>query len=1071
MSKDRKKNNQDFSINVRLHDLAWNGKHKQAITLAVQELENPHLTNETHMGLLEQCVESHIAQGKFILALKNALAMATLADTNELKARALNSKALVQIQLGKIKESLNTSRTALKLSMQTRKKALVAISLLRLSEAQFRLKLCEDAMKSSQQAIQIFKELDDTSFEGRAYWAYSVALIYLNRTDESWNAAKTALTLCQQAGDLYGAGNALNAHYILSVDILDQIRYLRQAKMYFESAGYVERQLVVLGNTGLIYMDLGLFHLSHRLIMQALELAHEIGAKVVSRVALGNLVQLETLIRKLDLAHAHITELKQLAPELNDPILNVTVLNQEARIALTEGDTKKALQLQRKTLKMAIAAKTGTEASSLTDLARIYLADGRPQLALKTTRKATALHRATNFSSVDLLPPQIPWWIHVQALLANGKKNEIQEPLEMAHTFLIESLQNIRDRGLRFNALNKIEENRELLKFWVAESIRCKLPKEKIYAHLYLESNTREPFSRLTDTSQRLNLLKTIPEIQTFLVEEATELSGAERVMLILETGKKLAVAESLLPIGEEAEAALTLVKHHLTSARLTRTVQLILPKKQGLNRIIAPLIAQNQIIGYLYADMDSMYGLFDDTDRDMLGMLANQAAVALDNAGLVTGLEQKVQERTSQLQQSVERNQRLLKETRTVAEIGREISSSLETKTVLKNIASHAKDLLNAELSALFIPTKEADHFKAIAAVGENAEELLNTHIMLGEGILGTIAQTQEGEIINDAMRDPRVRTLQGTEHTSDDYRHLLVVPLLAQSELAGLMAIWRSGVENEFTENELNFLTNLSRQAVIALKNAQLFSEAEEARHIAEQANRTKSAFLANMSHELRTPLNAIINFTELVTMETMGPVTDEQREALGYSLSSSKHLLQLINDVLDISKIQAGKLELFKEDNIDLRQLINETLAIIEPSIQKQEDLYGHRIKLIRDVDEDLPVVSCDQRRVKQVLLNLLSNAVKFTEKGSITLSAKHKGENILFVVMDTGKGIETELQAQIFEPFVQTLDGVKHAEGTGLGLPITKSLVESHGGNIWLENENNEGSSFFFTLPVS
>ena len=135
-----------------------------------------------------------------------------------------------------------------------------------------------------------------------------------------------------------------------------------------------------------------------------------------------------------------------------------------------------------------------------------------------------------------------------------------------------------------------------------------------------------------------------------------------------------------------------------------------------------------------------------------------------------------------------------------------------------------------------------------------------------------------------------------------------------------------------------------------------------------------------------------------------------------------------------------------------------------------MQKQADLYGYNIKLIRDVDADLPLVTCDQRRVKQVLLNLLSNAVKFTEKGSVTLSAKRKDGHILFSVMDTGKGIAPELQAQIFEPFVQTLDGVKHAEGTGLGLPITKSLVEAHGGSIWLESEVGEGSSFFFTLPA-
>ncbi|MCB0103438.1 MAG: GAF domain-containing protein [Anaerolineales bacterium] len=1054
----------------QVQSLAWNGKHAKAITLATQELDKPDLSNETRINLLDLRAESYIAQGKFDLSSDDADAMEKIADTDSLSVQAFNRKALVQMRLGNLKLALKLSNEALKIAQRTNQKTLIGISLLRIGEAQVRLKLSQKSVETAQKAIYIFNELGDISNEGRAYWVSSYALTYLGKSDEAREAAYIAQKLCQQAGDLLGTGNAWNVLYITDIDIADQIQHLRQAKKYFEAAGYIDRQSMVLGNVGLAYFALGLYSHSQRLQLETIRLTRQIGAKIDLIYDLANIVAPEIAINKLDMARAHYEELKELSRTINDPSMEVAKWLYGAELARAEGNTKKAIQLQKQAVKVATQSETGRNIIELFTLAGLYLESGNYKAALKESTKATKLHRSLNFGKLDTLPVSGLWWVHTQALLKNGKINEAEESLEIAHKFLMETIQSIRDKGFRFNALNKIKENRELLKYWVVQGKKRKLPKEKIYAHLYLESNTREPFTRLTDTSQRLNLLKTVSEIQTFLVEEATELSGGERVMLILEVGKKLEAAESLLPVEEEAEVVLASIKKHLTSARLTRTVQLILPKKQGLSRIIAPLIAQNQIIGYLYVDMDTIYGSFDETDRDMLGMLANQAAVALDNAGLVTGLEQKVNERTNQLRLSVEQNQRLLKETRTISEIGREISSSLETKIVLENIASYAKDLLNGELSALFIPTIETGKFKAIAAVGENAEELLNTHILSGEGILGTVVKTREGEIINDAMHDPRAKTLQGTEHTSDNNRHLLAVPLLSQNEIAGLMAIWRSGEGTEFTENELNFLTNLSRQAVIALKNAQLFSEAEEARQIAEKANRTKSAFLANMSHELRTPLNAIINFTELVIMEIMGPVTDEQKEALGYSLSSSQHLLQLINDVLDISKIQAGKLSLFMEEKVDLRSMIDETLTIIEPSVQKQADLYGYNIKLIRDVDADLPLVTCDQRRVKQVLLNLLSNAVKFTEKGSVTLSAKRKDGHILFSVMDTGKGIAPELQAQIFEPFVQTLDGVKHAEGTGLGLPITKSLVEAHGGSIWLESEVGEGSSFFFTLPA-
>jgi diguanylate cyclase (GGDEF)-like protein len=237
------------------------------------------------------------------------------------------------------------------------------------------------------------------------------------------------------------------------------------------------------------------------------------------------------------------------------------------------------------------------------------------------------------------------WWCHSQALTANDKLKEGNEALDRAYDFLLDGIGSVRDVGLRRCFLNKVEVNREILQHWLSEAKKRKLPKERMYSYLNLESNTREPFTRLTDSSQRLNALKTILAIQAFLVEEATELSGCERVMLIREDGKKLEVAESFLPKGEEADNVLAAIKKHLDSARLTRYVQLILPSRRGISRIIAPLIAQNQIIGYLYADMDSIYGLLDETDRDMLGMLANQAAVALDNAGLVLGIEMVYQD------------------------------------------------------------------------------------------------------------------------------------------------------------------------------------------------------------------------------------------------------------------------------------------------------------------------------------------------------------------------------------------------------------------------------------------
>jgi signal transduction histidine kinase len=223
-------------------------------------------------------------------------------------------------------------------------------------------------------------------------------------------------------------------------------------------------------------------------------------------------------------------------------------------------------------------------------------------------------------------------------------------------------------------------------------------------------------------------------------------------------------------------------------------------------------------------------------------------------------------------------------------------------------------------------------------------------------------------------------------------------------------------------------------------------------------------KSQFLASMSHELRTPLNAVLNFTEFVSLGLMGPVNDKQKDALGKSLDSARYLLALINDVLDMTKIEAGMMKLFVEDNVHIS---DEMLPVVATA---QTLLKDRHVQFISDIDEGLPPLVGDRRRIRQIMLNLISNACKFTEQGSVTLSVKNRGDELLFAVIDTGPGIAQEDQAIIFEPFRQTETGIKHMGGTGLGLPISKRLVEAHGGRIWLESVPGEGASFFVTLPL-
>ena len=295
-------------------------------------------------------------------------------------------------------------------------------------------------------------------------------------------------------------------------------------------------------------------------------------------------------------------------------------------------------------------------------------------------------------------------------------------------------------------------------------------------------------------------------------------------------------------------------------------------------------------------------------------------------------------------------------------------------------------------------------------------------------------------------------------------DAKSEAVFPMLVGTHLIGVLDLV-SDKTDRFDESDIQILNTLAEQIGIAVRNVQLYSVQRQVSAELLRADQMKSQFLSSMSHELRTPLNAIINFVEMVAMGLAGEVSSEQKELLNLSLQSSNHLLNLINDILDISKIQAGKLTLFVEKNVDLYQELDTVIGVVAPMLKEKS------VELALDIDRGLPILSGDKRRIRQILLNLLSNAIKFTEKGKVTLGAQNRGVHVLFFVSDTGPGIPPELQAVIFEPFVQTVDGVKMEQGTGLGLPISRSFAQAHGGDLWLESVVGKGSTFFFTLPVN
>jgi signal transduction histidine kinase len=410
--------------------------------------------------------------------------------------------------------------------------------------------------------------------------------------------------------------------------------------------------------------------------------------------------------------------------------------------------------------------------------------------------------------------------------------------------------------------------------------------------------------------------------------------------------------------------------------------------------------------------------------------------------------LEQRISDRTRDLQ--------------IAADVSRQITTELDSQALLRQIVTTTAKNFNLYASNIFLydESKQQLHFAAGSnASGQDITTPIHLTLEAAPSLIARAARTQQSALANDVTRSADFLA----ENALPKTRAELAIPMMIGHRLLGVFDLQAETVDF-FGEESLRVLKSLADQVAIAVRNAQLFVEAKAAREAAERSDKVKSQFLAAMSHELRTPLNAIINFTKFVAKGHMGPTTPQQSDALGKVLNSATHLLNLINDVLDISKIEAGALQLYIEDDINLNQELDSIRA------SGQALLEGKRIDLKLDVDNDLPLLTGDKQRIRQIMLNLLSNACKFTETGQIVIGAHRNDGHVILSVQDTGPGIPTEQFDLIFETFRQSETGLRHGKGTGLGLPISRRLAEAHEGRLWLESQLQIGTTFFVELPI-
>jgi two-component system, NtrC family, sensor kinase len=579
----------------------------------------------------------------------------------------------------------------------------------------------------------------------------------------------------------------------------------------------------------------------------------------------------------------------------------------------------------------------------------------------------------------------------------------------------------------------------------------------------------REALERQTATAEVLGIISRSPtDVQPVLdaiVESAARVCGIDDVVLRLHEGNTNVSRAHFGPIPIN-RVKISIDEPHFSWMREHGTLHIPDVRDQTdppmvvtggwRTFLIVPLRQQRELIGGLFARRIEVRP-FTPAQIKLLETFADQAVIAIENVRLFKELD----ERTNELTRSVGELQAL-------GEVGQVVSSTLDLETVLTSIVSHAVQLSGTDGGAIYEYDEQSEEFLLRAT--DHMEEELITALRanpprLGDGVVGRAAASREPVQVPNILEErgyaPRMREML----ERFGFRASLAVPLLREDRIIGGLVVRRKSI-GDFRPEVIELLKTFATQSVLAIQNARLFREIEDKSRQIEAANRHKSEFLANMSHELRTPLNAIIGFSEVLQEKLFGELNEKQAEYTDDILSSGRHLLSLINEILDLSKVEAGRMEL-ELAAFDLPLAIDNARTFV------RERATRHGIALDVTVDKRLGDFVGDERKIKQILLNLLSNAVKFTpEGGRIGINARQTDGAVEISVSDTGIGIAPVDQARIFEEFRQVgADYAHKVEGTGLGLTLAKKFVELHGGRIWVESEVGKGSKFTFTLPIN
>jgi signal transduction histidine kinase len=584
-----------------------------------------------------------------------------------------------------------------------------------------------------------------------------------------------------------------------------------------------------------------------------------------------------------------------------------------------------------------------------------------------------------------------------------------------------------------------------------------------------LLNELRESLEQQTATSEVLKVISSSPAniqpVLDIIGERAEKLCEAETSVVSIVEGEliRLASVHGMTETGVEAVRRVFPMRHtdETVTARAVQTRSIchvadVLNDPQYQQKDTArvsgyrgclgvPMVRNEQVVGAIFVARKQP-GLFSDAQVQLLKTFADQAVIAIENVRLFNETKNTLEQQTA------------------TADVLKIIShSAFDLRAVLQTLVESAARFCAAD-NATIIREKDGLFYTA-ESYGYSREFLdyiRNTPIKAERGSASGRALV-EGRVVHiaDVKADPEYTFVEAPR--LGDFRTALCVPMLREGVPIGVLTLTRSEVE-PFTDKQIELVTTFADQAAIAIENVRLFDQIQEKSRQLEEASQHKSQFLANMSHELRTPLNAILGYTELMADGAYGEPSEKMLDILKRLEANGRHLLGLINDVLDLSKIEAGQLELELSDYSveDIAQTVRSTL---EPLAADK------KLTFKVEISPKLPPARGDGRRLTQVLINLVGNAIKFTDAGEVAIKAEANNGSFHVSVRDTGPGISSADQAKLFQEFQQADNAITRKKGgTGLGLAISKRIIEMHGGRIWVESQPGQGSTFAFTLPV-